>query len=63
MTPRSQIWAMREDGAISKRKEKEKWVRRGVERDDDESFFYRVRLRCLWHITEGWQFHGMGLKF
>lgn len=44
-------------------KEKEKWVRRGVERDDDESFFYRVRLRCLWHITEGWQFHEWGLKF
>ena len=54
---------MIEDGTISKRKEKEKGVRRGVERDDDELFFYRLRLRCLWDITEGWQCHGMGLKF
>lgn len=54
---------MIEDGAISKRKEKEKWMRRGVERDDDESFLYRLRLRCSWDITEGWQCHRMGLKF
>ena len=49
--------------AISERREKDKWVQRGVGRDDDESFFYRLRLRCLRDFTEGWQSHGMGLKF
>lgn len=50
MSPRSLTWAMLEDGAINKRREREVAVRRWQREKMRSSVFYRLSLRCLWEF-------------